>query len=82
MTALMPLGSKPFENIVGKGEIAHNKQFLLYPHCFLPVKRTVSYFHQFKIVFCKLFQFGRVSNLLFGKGLSHIANVLHHVVIW
>ena len=24
-----------FENIVGKGEIAHNEQFLLFPQCFL-----------------------------------------------
>ena len=24
-----------FENIVGKGEIAHNDQFLLFPQCFL-----------------------------------------------
>ena len=24
-----------FENIVGKGEIAHNNQFLLFPQCFL-----------------------------------------------
>ena len=24
-----------FENIVGKGEIARNKQFLLFPQCFL-----------------------------------------------
>ena len=23
-----------FENIVGKGEIAHNEQFLLFPQCF------------------------------------------------
>ena len=27
----MPLGDKPFENTVGKGEIALNEQFLLYP---------------------------------------------------
>ena len=27
----MPLGKKPFENTVGKGEIARNEQFLLYP---------------------------------------------------
>ena len=32
-----PLGNKPFENTVGKGEIARNKQFLLFPQCFLPV---------------------------------------------
>ena len=28
---------KSFENTVGKGEIAHNEQFLLFPQCFLPV---------------------------------------------
>ena len=37
MTPLTPLGNEPFENTVGKGEIAHNEQFLLYPQCFLPV---------------------------------------------
>ena len=26
---------KSFENTVGKGEIAHNKHFLLFPQCFL-----------------------------------------------
>ena len=25
------------ENTMGKGEIAHNEQFLLFPQCFLPV---------------------------------------------
>ena len=34
---LTPLGNKPFENTVGKGEITRNKQFLLFPQCFLPV---------------------------------------------
>ena len=28
------LQSKSFENTVGKGEIAHNEQFLLFPLCF------------------------------------------------
>ena len=32
---------KSFENTVGKGEIARNKQFLLFPQCFLPIWRTV-----------------------------------------
>ena len=36
-TFLMPLGNKPFENTVGKGEIARNEQFLLFPQCFLPI---------------------------------------------
>ena len=26
-----------FENIVGKGEIAHKEQFLLFPHSFPPI---------------------------------------------
>ena len=28
---------KSFENFVGKGEIAHNEQFYLFPQCCLPV---------------------------------------------
>ena len=28
---------KSFENNVGKRDIALNEQFLLYPHCFLPI---------------------------------------------
>ena len=34
----------PFENTVGKGEIAHNEQFLLFPHCFLPILITFCHF--------------------------------------
>ena len=37
---------RSFENTVGKGEIAHNKQFLLFPQCFLPVWRTFCHLHQ------------------------------------
>ena len=33
-----------FENIVGKGEIARNEQFLLFPQCFLLNQITVSPF--------------------------------------
>ena len=45
-TFLMPLGNKPFETTVGKGEIARNEQFLLFPHCFLPVWITFCHFRQ------------------------------------
>ena len=48
-----------FENSVGKGEIALNEQFLLFPQCFLPVWITFSIFVKFEIVVFKLFQFGR-----------------------
>ena len=37
---------KSFENTVGKGEIVHNEQFLLFPQCFLPFRRTFYHFHQ------------------------------------
>ena len=43
---LTPLGNKPFENTVGKGEIARNEQFLLFPQCFLPVLIAFRHFHQ------------------------------------
>ena len=35
---------KSFENTAGKGETACNKQFLLFPQCFLPVKKTFCHF--------------------------------------
>ena len=40
---------KSFENTVGKKETVYNKQFLLFPQCFLPTWRTwtaFSLFHQ------------------------------------
>ena len=37
---------KSFENIEGKGEIARNEQFLLFPQCFLPVWRTFCHLQQ------------------------------------
>ena len=42
----MCLQYKCFENTVGKGEIARNEQFLLFPQCFLPIWRTFCHFHQ------------------------------------
>ena len=46
MTPFDAPGNKPFENTVGKGEIAHNEQFLLFPQCFLPVWITFFHFRQ------------------------------------
>ena len=37
---------KSFENTVGKGESAHNEQFLLFPQCFPPVWRSFCHFRQ------------------------------------
>ena len=46
MTPFDAPGKKPFENTVGKEEIARNKQFLLFTHCFLPVWITFFHFRQ------------------------------------
>ena len=52
MTPFDAPGKKPFENTVGNGEIARNKQFLLSPQCFLPVRITFCHFRQ--ILNCRL----------------------------
>ena len=54
----MPLGNKPFENTVGKGEIARNEQFLLFPVFSTRLDKLAAIFVKFEIVVCKLFQFG------------------------
>ena len=46
MTPFDAPGNKRFENTVGKGEIARNEQFLLFPQCFLPVWITFFHFRQ------------------------------------
>ena len=38
---------KSVENTVGKGEIARNEQFLIFPQCFLPVLKPLCRFYQF-----------------------------------
>ena len=60
---------------VGKGEIARNEQFLLFPHCFYQFGELFAISIKFEIVVCKLFQFGRVSNLSFGNGLMKFVQV-------
>ena len=47
---LTPLGNKPFENTVGKGEIA--RKFILFPQCFLPA--WITFFHLREIKNCRL----------------------------
>ena len=66
----MCLQYKSFENTVGKGEIARNEQFLLFPVFNTHLQNFLPFFIQFKIVVCNLFQFGGVKNLLFGKSLN------------
>ena len=59
---LTMIRSKPFENIVGKGENAGNQHFLLFPQCFLSYERLnlcEGYIYIY-FVTCKRFQFGPV----------------------
>ena len=46
MTPFDAPGNKPFENTVGKGEIARYEQFLLFPQCFRPLWITFCRFRQ------------------------------------
>ena len=48
----MWLQYKSFENTVGKGKIARNEQFLLFPQCFLPTWRILR--HLSEIQNCRL----------------------------
>ena len=62
-----------FENIVGKGEIAHNKQFLLFPQWFLLHQISVSPFvHIFDIVSLFAVEMEESKTGISGKGLSEM----------
>ena len=61
-----------FENIEGKGEIAHNcSQFLLFPQCFLLNQITVSPFVQiFEIISLFAAEFEESKIGISGKGIK------------
>ena len=52
MTFFDAPGKQAVWKTVGKGEIAHNEQFLLFPQCFLPIWRPFSQCHP--ILNCRL----------------------------
>ena len=59
------------ENIVGKGEIARNEQFLLFPQCFLLNRLIVSpFFHIFGIISLLAAEFEEIKIGISGKGLN------------
>ena len=58
----MCLQFKYFKNTMGKREIAHNEQFLLFPQCFLPIWRA----------FCHCYQNCRLQTLTVWKGLKFV----------
>ena len=46
MTPIDACGKQAFENTMGKGEIARNEQFLLFPQCFHPIWISLCHFRQ------------------------------------
>ena len=62
-----------FQNIVGKGEIARNEQFLLFPRCFQLNQIIVSPFIHISDIIC-LFavEFAEPKFGISGKGLKHL----------
>ena len=61
----------PFGNIVGKGEIARNEQFLLFPQCFLLNQIILSPFvHVFEITSLFAAKFEKHKIGISGKGLT------------
>ena len=58
---------KSFENAVGKGQIARNKDFFLFPQRVMP-----TIFFKFEIAVCKLFEIRRILNLSFGKTFNTV----------
>ena len=67
-----------FENIVGKGEIARNEQFLLFPQCVLLNQIIVSPFiHIFKIISLFAAELEEPKIGILDKGLTEITiNIL------
>ena len=60
-----------FENIVGKGEIARNEQFLLFPQCFILNQITASPFvHIFHIISLFAADFKEPKIGISGKGFG------------
>ena len=65
-----------FENFVGKGEIACNEQFLLFPQCFLLNQIIVSPFvHIFDIISFFAAESEETKIGISGKGLTKDAGV-------
>ena len=71
-----------FENIVGKGEIAPNKLFLLFPQCFLLNQIIVCPFvNIFNIISLYLAEFEKPKIGISGKGLKTLSKRAFQTVV-
>ena len=57
---------------MGKGDIAHSEQFLLFPQCVLPFKRTSSHFHQIQNCRLQTLSVYKSKTCHLGKGLPTV----------
>ena len=65
-------------NIVGKGEITRNEQFLLFPQCFLLDQIIVSPFvHIFDIISLFAAEFEKPKIAISGKGLTCLGTIFN-----
>ena len=67
----MTLSGKASIDIVGNGENACNKHFLLFPQCFLPYSREKKSFEVY--LSCKSFQFSNVKNIILLQRVTPLA---------
>ena len=72
---------KSFENFLGKGEIARDEQYLIFPHCFLLFFENSVILIKFEIVFFELFQFSvwKSLKLVIWKRLNSISLTCLHL---
>ena len=70
---LKPLGNKPFKNTMGKGEIARNEQFLLYPVFSTSLENFLLFTSNSKLLSADCFSVDQSKILSSGNGLSYIS---------
>ena len=58
---------------MGKGENAGNQHFLLFPHCFLPSQKNISFAVTFILSSAIAFHLDQSKNLLFSEELISLA---------
>ena len=67
---------KPFENIVGKGEIACTSNFSFSHNVFYSIKDINYHFCYIQFVVCKCFQFGLVQNFVMWEWVNGMVSYI------
>ena len=70
-----------FENTLGKGEIAHSIQVLLFPQCFLPFWRTFCPFHQIQNGRLQTHSVWKCLKFVIWERVNAISNIISVIII-